>query len=219
MKYLVVHTQMDRYTVYNIIWYPHHIDWLWLLLWFGPPCCNWGTRTRGKWGLAKKDYEPIPKWDDSPSGTYVWKYLTSHPPRSNTHNQELRDATWIDWIDPLLNQVFFCAGFHTFNIRGMGFINHMDFLSAWCFWGLVPPATCTPSRSPLWVAARNGHLAVVQTLIGAGARIDLTDLDGRSPAQIAKRFNHQRVLSRGCSNPKTWADGSQPQKSGQSGMD
>ena len=51
------------------------------------------------------------------------------------------------------------------------------------------------SGSPLSVAARYGHLNIVQMLVAAGAQTDLADTEGQTAVEMARKFKHTRVLA------------------------
>jgi alpha-tubulin suppressor-like RCC1 family protein len=50
-------------------------------------------------------------------------------------------------------------------------------------------------KTPLWMAARYGHEAVVGQLLEAGAAVDQADNDGTTPLYIAARHGHDAVVA------------------------
>ena len=49
-------------------------------------------------------------------------------------------------------------------------------------------------RTPLWIAAQAGHLAVVACLQKAGASLEATDKEGKTPLWIAKQYRRSAVV-------------------------
>ena len=45
-----------------------------------------------------------------------------------------------------------------------------------------------------WIAAQKGHLAVVEYLQKAGANIEATDKEGKTPLMIADEHGHAKVV-------------------------
>ncbi len=52
----------------------------------------------------------------------------------------------------------------------------------------------TGQRSPLHVAAREGHSRIAGVLIRAGASVDLTDREGRTPLHLAAKHGRAGVV-------------------------
>ena len=50
-------------------------------------------------------------------------------------------------------------------------------------------------RTPLCVAAENGHLDVVRALLNAGADKTIADKNGRKPIDVAGRRGHDAIVA------------------------
>ena len=60
---------------------------------------------------------------------------------------------------------------------------------------LIDKALATDGCSPLYIAAQNGHLAVVTKLVAAGALVDKATAKGYTPLFIAAANGHLTVVS------------------------